>query len=178
MKRLPFTDAFVDESVRGRRYLMACVMAEARHLPELRLAMRALAVHERVHFNNESARRKRLVLSAIAEMPIGVFIAVAQRGYGATEFAARNVCLAAVVARVQRIDVPRLVIESRDDDREDERQLVRVRQPEPWLVFEHRRASAEPMLWVADAVAWAYGAGANWRLLIEPVVDDVSELRP
>ena len=178
MKRLPFTDAFVDESVRGRRYLMACVMAEARHLPELRTAMRALAVHERVHFNNESARRKRLVLSAIAEMPIGVFIAVAQLGHGATEFAARNACLTTVVERVQRRDVPRLVIESRDDDREDERHLVRVRQPEPWLVFEHRRASAEPMLWVADAIAWAHGAGANWRLLIESVVEDVTELRP
>lgn len=178
MKRLPFTDAFVDESVRGRRYLMACVMAEARHLPELRLVMRALAVHERVHFNNESARRKRLVLSAIAEMPIGVFIAVAQRGHGATEFAARNACLTAVVERVQQSDVPRLVIESRDDDREDERHLVRVRQPEPWLVFEHRRATAEPMLWVADAIAWAHGAGANWRTLVESVVEDVTELRP
>ncbi len=178
MKRLPFTDTFVDESVRGRRYLMACVMAEARHLPDLRLVMRALAVHERVHFNNESARRKRLVLSAIAEMPIGVFIAVAQRGHGATEFAARNACLTAVVERVQRSDVPRLVIESRDDDREDERHVVRVRQPEPWLVFEHRRANAEPMLWVADAIAWAQGAGTNWRLLVESVVEDVTELRP
>ena len=77
MKRLPFTDAFVDESVRGRRYLMAC-----------------------------------------------------------------------------------------------------VRQPEPWLVFEHRRGSAEPMLWVADAIAWAHGAGASWLRLIEPVVEDVTELRP
>jgi hypothetical protein len=178
VKHLPYTDAFVDESVRGRRYLMACVMAEARHLPELRLVMRALAVHERVHFNNESARRKRLVLSAIAEMPIGVFIAVAQRGHGASEFAARNACLTAVVESVQRRDVPRLVIESRDDDREDERHLVRVRQSEPWLVFEHRRASAEPMLWVADAIAWAHGAGANWRLLFEPVIDDVTELHP
>jgi hypothetical protein len=34
------------------------------------------------------------------------------------------------------------------------------------------------MLWVADAIAWAHGAGANWRLLIEPVIDDVTELRP
>ena len=178
MKRLPFTDAFVDESVRGRRYLMACVMAEARHLPELRLVMRALAVHERVHFNTESARRKRLVLSAIAEMPIGVFIAVAQLGHGATEFAARNACLTTVVERVQRHDVPRLVIESRDDDREDERHLIRVRQPEPWLVFEHRPANAEPILWVADAIAWAHGAGASWRRLIESVVEDVAELRP
>ena len=166
------------ESVRGRRYLMACVMAEARHLPELRLTMRALAVHERVHFNNESARRKRMVLSVIAEMPIGVFVAIPQRGHGATEFAARNACLTAVVERVQRHDVPRLVIESRDDDREDERHLVRVRQPEPWLVFEHRRATAEPMLWVADAIAWAQGAGTNWRLLIASVVEDVTELHP
>ena len=71
-----------------------------------------------------------------------------------------------------------LVIESRDDDREDERHLVRVRQSEPWLMFEHRRASAEPMLWVADAMAWAYGAGTNWRLLVESVVEDVTELRP
>ena len=157
---------------------MACVMAEARHLPELRPVMRALAVHDRVHFNNESARRKRLVRSAIAEMPIGVFIAVAQGGHGLTEFVARNACLRAVVEHVQQRDVPRLVIESRDDDREDERHLVRVRHPEPSLVFEHRRASAEPMLWVADAIAWAHGAGANWRLLIEPVLDDVAELHP
>jgi hypothetical protein len=178
VKRLPFTDAFVDESVRGRRYLMACVMAEARHLPELRPVMRALAVHDRVHFNNESARRKRLVLGAIADMPIGVFIAVAHRGHGISEFRARNACLAAVVEHVQQRDVPRLVIESRDDDREDERHLVRIRQPEPWLVFEHRRASAEPMLWVADAIAWAHGAGAHWRLLIEPLIEDVTELRP
>ena len=178
MKRLPFTDAFVDESVRGRRYLMACVMAEARHLPELRPLMRALAVHDRVHFNNESQRRKRLVLGAIADMLIGVFIAVAHRGHGISEFLARNACLVAVVEHVQQRDVPRLVIENRDDDREDERHLVRVRQLEPSLVFEHRRGSAEPMLWVADAIAWAHGAGASWRRLIESAVEDVTELRP
>ena len=34
------------------------------------------------------------------------------------------------------------------------------------------------MLWVADAIAWAQGAGNNWRTLIEPVVGDVAELRP
>ena len=178
MKRLPFTDAFVDESVRGRRYLMACVMAEARHLPELRPVMRTLAVHDRVHFNNESQRQKRAVLSAIAEMPIGVLIAVAHRGHGISEFAARNACISVVVDQVQRRDIPRLVLESRDDDREDERHLVRVRQPEPSLVFEHRRASAEPMLWVADAIAWAHGAGADWRRLVAAVVEDAIELHP
>lgn len=178
MKRLPFTDAFVDESIRGRRYLMACVMAEVRHLPEMRLTMRDLALHQRVHFNNESTARKRLVLSVIATMPITAFVVVAQRGHGVTEFAARNACLAAIVEQVQGRKIPLLVIESRDDDREDERHLVRVRRPEPWLSFEHRQPNHEPMLWVADAIAWAQGAGNNWRTLIEPVVDEVVELRP
>jgi len=178
VKRLPSTDAFVDESVRGPRYLMACVMAEVRHLPEMRLTMRDLALHQRVHFNNESTARKRMVLSVITTMPITAFIAVAQRGLGVTEFAARNACLAAIVAQVQRRNIPLLVIESRDDDREDERQLVRVRRPEPWLSFEHRLPDHEPMLWVADAIAWAQGAGSKWRTLIEPVIGDVVELRP
>jgi hypothetical protein len=178
VKRLPLTDAFVDESVRGRRYLMACVMAEARHLPEMRLTMRDLALHQRVHFNNESTARKRVVLSVIARMPIDVLVVVAQRGHGVTEFTARNACLAAIVQRVQGRRIPLLVVESRDDDREDERQLVRVRQPEPWLSFEHRQPNHEPMLWVADAIAWAQGAGNHWRTLIEPVVDEVVELRP
>ncbi len=34
------------------------------------------------------------------------------------------------------------------------------------------------MLWVADAIAWAHGAGGNWRLLIESVVEGVTELHP
>ena len=55
------------------------------------------------------------------------------------------------------------MIESRGDDREDTRHLVRVRRPEPPLVFEHRRGSVEPMLWVADALAWTAGAPSAWR---------------
>lgn len=157
---------------------MACAMAEARHLPELRTAMKGLAVHDRVHFNNESQRRKRLVLSEIREMPVGVLVVVAHRGHGVSEFSARNACLSSVVEQLQLRGVTRLTIESRDDDREDQRHLLRVRRREQPLVFEHRAADSEPLLWVADAIAWAHGAGAGWRQLIEPIVEGVTELRP
>jgi len=142
LKRLPFTDAFVDESVRGRRYLMACVMAEARHLPDLRPAIRALAVYERVHFNNESDTQKRHVLSAIAEMPIGVFVAVSHRAHGESEFIARNACLARIVEVVQERQVSRLVIESRDDNREDERRRATTRARSPARAVVSLRASS------------------------------------
>lgn len=178
MKRLPFTDAFVDESIRGQRYLMACVLAEARHLATLRPAMADLAVYERVHFNNESDVQKRRVLEAVTRMPIRALVAVCHRERGVTEFDARNACLAQLVGDLQRRRVERLVIESRGDDSEDTRHLLRVRRPDPPLVFEHRRGSVEPMLWIADAIAWAAGAASTWRRLIDPVVETTVELRP
>jgi hypothetical protein len=178
MKRLPFTDAFVDESGRGRRYLMGCVLAEARHLPVIRPAIAKLAVYERVHFNNESDRQKRVVLSAIAAMPLEVIATIAYRDHGVPEYVARAACLTHIVTVLQAKQVARLVIESRGDDQDDERTIRKARRPEPALMFEHREGRGEPMLWIADAVTWACGAGPSWRSLIDPILGDEVELRP
>ena len=34
------------------------------------------------------------------------------------------------------------------------------------------------MLGLADGITWAAGAGGNWRVLIDPLVHRVVELRP
>jgi hypothetical protein len=34
-------------------------------------------------------------------------------------------------------------------------------------VYDHRPASSEPLLWAADAVCWAAGAGQDWRRRIQ-----------
>jgi hypothetical protein len=161
------TDAFVDESIRGRRYLMGCVLIEARHLAEVRPAVAALGVDgARVHFNNESNRQKTRVLDAIVAMPVRATIYVCQRNHGVTQFEARAACIAAIVDDLQARQVGRLVIESRQDDREDERPppfssraTARVRAP---------RCRHEPMLWVADAhvggrCRWAVASGHRTR---------------
>ena len=44
----------------------------------------------------------------------------------------------------------------------DARTIRRVRSREPLLTFEHRASRDEPMLWVADGVAWAIGARGPW----------------
>lgn len=38
------------------------------------------------------------------------------------------------------------------------------------LTYEHMRPHEEPILWVSDAVAWAYGAGGDWRRRVTPAV--------
>ena len=77
------TDAYVDESIRGRRYVMGCVLVEARHLATLRPAVEDLAsgIAPRIHFNNDTDRQKRRVLDAIAEMPIQVFATVCTKDH-------------------------------------------------------------------------------------------------
>ena len=74
--------------------------------------------------------------------------------------------------------VARLVLESRQDDRDDERVIMRTREREPSLVFEHRIARPERMLWIADAVTWAVGSGAQWSDRLGDVLIDVIEVHP
>jgi hypothetical protein len=173
------TDAFVDESIRGQRYLMGCVLIEAKDLPAVRREADSLVLTGgRVHFHNESARRRRDLLVAFAAMPVSAFVVVCQRGHGITEFKARDRCLTAIIERIQTDAVSRLVIESRRDDRDDHRTIHRARAVLPSLVFEHRSARDEPLLWIADGVTWAAGAGAAWRAMLGTILSPIVELRP
>jgi hypothetical protein len=58
---------------------------------------------------------------------------------------------------------------------DDERTIHRHRQREPRLVFEHRRGSDEPFLWIADGVAWAVGAGPRWSDLLGTSLGQITE---
>jgi hypothetical protein len=79
---------------------------------------------------------------------------------------------------VQSRGVAKLVLESRQDDRDDERVIMRTRQREPSLVFEHRIARHERLLWIADAVTWAVGSGPQWSDRLGDVLTDVIEVHP
>jgi hypothetical protein len=180
LKRLPYTDAFVDESIRGQRYLMACVLVQARDLAPLRseVAQLASGVAPRVHFNNDTAKQKRRVLDAISQMPIEVFAVSCRKDHGTNDFRARAACVSEIVRQLQTRQVGRLVLESRQDDADDRRVITRTRARTPALIFDHRNARSERMLWVADAAAWAVGAGGPWQLRIEAVLGDVFDVVP
>lgn len=151
-RRFRPTDAFVDESIRGQRYLMGCVLIEARHLTRVRRATAALVGEGKcLHFHQELDSMRRSALELFASMPVRVTVVVCARSHGLSEFHARDACLA---------------------------EIVRSRLSEPSLVFDHRQGLREPLLWVADAVTWAYGAGGRWLPLVGPLLDDVTELRP
>ena len=169
----------MNESIRDQRYLMGCVLVEARSRPRVRSATAALSrAGRRLHFNQELDSTRRAVLEALAVLPLRVHVVVCAREEGVREFNARAACLTEIVRTLQSRSVARLTIESRHDDRADQRTIGRVRQALPTMVFEHRDARREPVLWVADAVTWAFGAGGGWLVLASSLVDDVTEVRP
>ena len=175
-RRFRPTDAFVDESIRGQRYLLGCLLIEARHLMPVRRAVAGLVPPgKRLHLHEELDSTRRRALELFATLPVTVDIVVCHRQHGVSEFEARDRCLATVERRLQSDAVPALTIESRQDDRDDRRTIARVRQPEPVLVFDHVDGRGEPLMWVVDAVAWAYGAGGKWAPLVSGLVRHIVE---
>ncbi len=162
---------FVDESQR-RDYLLCAAILTPDELEPARRAMRSLLAkgQRRLHFVDESAQRRRAILSAVTKLDIRARIYVSR----ANERVARPALMSALAAELPK-DARRLVIESRGQrDRDDRQLLVELRKKgvlSELVAYEHMPAHAEPLLWVADAVAWAYGIRDPWRRLVEPIIE-------
>lgn len=142
----------------------------------MRLELNGLTeARRRIHFHDESTKRRRDILVEIAKMPVSTVVFVATAKQGVRERDARAARLSELVRMLQHDAVQRLVIESRQDDRSDVAVIERARTREPRLVFEHRRRVDDPMLWIADArratfrillglgtVEQIHAVGCNW----------------
>lgn len=100
----------------------------------------------------------------------------------APDVPARARCLQRLVDDLVGVRASRLVLETLDSQLRADRATIGERlekhgRQQP-LVFEHRRAYEEPLLWAADALAWSYGAGGEWRRRIGPVLDAAIRLDP
>ncbi|HEY4021324.1 MAG TPA: hypothetical protein VGM75_21730 [Pseudonocardiaceae bacterium] len=74
----------------------------------------------------------------------------------------------------------RLVIDTRAErDRFDGKTIREQLHDQPAhssFSYAHNDSGSEPLCWIADAAAWCFGAGGDWRRRIMPMIDDVIEL--
>jgi hypothetical protein len=73
----------------------------------------------------------------------------------------------------------RLVLDSRSraQDKQDEgvvRQALGTHPRQAGLRYEHVDSQFEPLLWMADVIAWAHGRGGPWRQRVAPAVSGVT----
>lgn len=161
--------AFVDESSRRNDYLMCATTVSTTELAEVRRAMRRLPARgqRRIHFATESDSRRRSLLGELAQLGVSTTIYVAE---SKDQVAAREAILRQMVPELRNLGVRLLVLDSREG--QDHRDRSTIRQtvggdPRPEFRYDHQPSASEPLLWVPDAVAWAWGRGGEWRRLIE-----------
>jgi hypothetical protein len=169
--------AFVDETSERGLLVVVAVLAE-RDLTEARSTMRRLCLpaQSRLHFAKESHGRRGTIVTAMCRTGAVLDVYDATRIHNAR--AARAACLRQLVLDLADERVHRLVIEQADAflhrDQEVLFSAARGAGVSEFLVYEHRRARSEPLLWIADAAAWCWTHGEEWRRRNEPVVRRVT----
>lgn len=172
--------AFVDESSRSCRYLLASAVVMPSDLSAIRTCLRGMLLPgaREIHFRKERDVRRRAVADVVARLPIRSTIYSCESERAGE--AARQACLARLTEDLLTADAHRVVLDSRntrdgnDQDRYDRDTIRRVlgkRPSETLLVYEHMASTSEELLWLPDVVAWCWGSGGRWRKRIENIVD-------
>jgi len=129
-------------------------------------------VSRRIHMSEASKSQRKQYISAIGDLGIISSIYVAKNGYQKLARNPRERCLASVIrdcAQSQSI-----TIESGSVDHFD-RQLINrlVSDGISFPKVMHVAPSEEPLLWLPDIIAWAYGRGGEWRKSVDPLIEKV-----
>lgn len=155
--------AFIDESTRRGTYMICVATCGQADLTGARRALRGLLLpgQRRLHFATESDRRRRLILSRLGGLSSASVVYVARHR---DQPAAREAILGRVATDLHGNGVTGLTIESRrGQDHHDRAVIYRALGPEPPLSYRHAIAAEEPLLWIPDAIAWAFGRGGDWK---------------
>jgi hypothetical protein len=155
--------AFIDESIRRGTYFISVATAASSDLARSRRTLRGLLLpgQRRLHFATESDRQRRAILTSLAGLATTSVVYLAEHP---DQRAARAAILERAAADLPGRGVTGLTIEGRSgQDHRDRAVLYRLLGPEPPMTYRHLSAAEEPMLWIPDAVAWAFGRGGVWK---------------
>lgn len=169
---------FVDES-KAKGYTMVAALVVPGDVTSLRRDVRSLVLpgQRRIHFTKEQPERKRLILSRLT-----AFGAQAQVFHCATksQILGREACLTGIVAHAAEHAHTKIVIERDESIEKADRQIlfreVRRHGLGDILSYALEVPHQEPLLWVADAIAWSYTKGGEWKKRADPLIAGITKL--
>lgn len=174
--RVSTVEVFVDES-RRRDYLMCAAVVASGDIAAARKTMRDLKPRnrDRLHMKDESRSRDQIIRDFMRQRPITaahIYVG-ALAGTGLSEREVRTRCLQALAQHAAEMGATRILVESCSQDKQDHTALTgaladvgalgRVR-------ADIDRPTSHELLWAADLIAWAYGAGGTSRAHVQPLV--------
>jgi hypothetical protein len=177
--------AFSDESERGGTMLLSVLMIEPGAVEVARRTMRNLLLsgERRVHTAKESPPRRRVLLEAVGHLEgTSSVVLRLRRAPGVERRRARHLLLQAATGLALASGVATWTLDDQDPaqrsrDRASIAQALAGVDAHLRPTYDHRPSHGEPLLWAADAICWAVGAGGDWRRRVDHLVA-VQDLGP
>lgn len=163
--------AFIDES-KAKKYLLVLALVESRDLTGMRksLVQNLLAGQRSINFRKESSRRRKQLLGIFLNLNIRVIVF---KDIKAPSGLSRGSLIRQICENVPRLKTTELVFELDITClAEDVKLLNEIR---PSVSWDHRERHQEPLLWVADAVAWCVNRGGDWERIVRPMIAETIE---
>ncbi|MGH9282314.1 MAG: hypothetical protein ACRD0S_05200 [Acidimicrobiales bacterium] len=170
--------AFSDESERANLMLVSVVLVPTSAVEGARAVFDGLllAGERRLHTAKESPRRRRVALDTVARVEdLTAIVLRYRRGQGDSRLGGRRLLLQAAAGLVVGSGASAWTLDDQDPvqrarDRGSIAHALAGVDHRLHPVYDHRPSHTEPLLWAADAVCWAAGAGGDWRRRIAAVL--------
>lgn len=158
--------AFVDESIcvrseTNQEYLIGAAVVAAEDCDAIRETLRPLRLPGQIkpHWTDESARRRRVITEAIAELESMHVVVAHLSGRARRTERYRRKCLELLYYELGEAGVLDITLERRSDaqDKGDLAHMVALQGHgwHPGLRISHCRGGDDPLLWIPDAVLGA-----------------------
>ena len=155
----------VDES-KAKKFILCVVEIDQEDVPTTRVMVKRLRMkgQRRVHLAKESEPRKREILSTFNKAK---FMSRTYVAHGMSERYARELCLRQMVADLQQSEQYSIIFDADENHSANDGRVIRSALQKRGMLsqveYRHQEPSAEVLLWIPDAIAWAYARGGVWR---------------
>lgn len=155
---------FADET-KSRGYVFGSVVAQDDQLKELRQRLRSVVKpgQRSIHFSNESDQRRRSLLEMILSLDLVAGVTATNQKDSRE---GRNVALTCLLKNAQKSGCHKLVLELDNSSLKGDRRFLGSLRSENQIDFTHLARNEEPLLWAADAIAWSFQRGGNFRKVL------------
>mgnify|MGYP000249338144 CR=1 FL=1 len=167
---------YLDES-KAKNYVFIGVLVHDGDAPRLRKRISSLKMpgQRSIHFVNEAESRRKKLIQEYLDLGI---VAVRVTSNRKNKLDAREDCVRALVRLAASMKCHSLIFE-RDESviSKDEIWLkseLRSVSKSERIGFQHFNRHEEPILWIADAIAWCDSRGGDWRKRVQDFI--VSEV--
>ena len=123
-----------------------------------------------LHFRAENVRRKKAILSLLIKANCRLVVVKCRTK---ADVSARICSLRTQIGSDLASGCVSIVLELDETVRFRDHQFLKQQQAiKEW---DHRQRHEEPLLWVADAVAWCVNRGGDWERMVRPLIVETIE---